>query len=99
MTSSIDAYGDKSVMDKTNNFLEWMQANPANTNGAEVFLLYLSELAEAGVFDTNPELAEYILSINNGEDPPKTLVAMCVDITMMQMCMNGSTPQEAHDTI
>lgn len=99
MTSSRDVDGDESVMNKTNLYLEWMQDHPGNTNGPEVFLLYLSNLEQAGVFKTNPELETSILSIHNGATPPKTLVQECVDITMMQMCMNGSTPAEAQATI
>jgi len=86
------------VYSKTCLMLEWMQvpANWYNINGPIVFLLYLSSLANAGVFTENPELADIILSIGNGTT---SLVDECVDITMMQLCLNGATPDAAEAEI
>ncbi len=85
------------VLSKSYLWLDWLEKNPSNTNGAEVFLLYTSNLAEAGYFDgPDNALAEGLLAIGNGS---KTLIAECVDITMEQMVVSGMTTQAAEDQI
>ena len=90
------------IVTKSYLWLEALKVNPSNSNNAEVFLLYTANLAAGGWFgdEAGNDLSNGLLSIHNSDDPPKTLVAECVDIMMEQMVLTGGyTADTAYNEI
>src|SRR5690606_38145731 len=76
MLNTYTPYSGNDVDTKTYLWLEWMKMNPENSNGAEYFLLYLSNVCAVANGKNSPypydskqfqDFSDAILSINNGE--------------------------------
>lgn len=84
------SYPGSDIMSKLYSMIQYMQTHPSNKTAPQVFLLYLSNLSNQGVFNAHPDLLQQVMGLTvNG----RSLFKFIIDLEVKQNFFDGGDKQ------